>query len=366
MATLRDIYDERIQEFRENYGFYEQDEAIRSLSIIGEILDHLFIGDEAGMTMAILEKVIAKGVRKDWHWAKLDQVKPDKNWRETWSNIDGWDASSCPPFLDDLHELSAFADFGVITLWDIHSNDQYEGDKNKRLREQLNTAKNLPTFIEGICERIDAFEKLTVRSGAKSPDWFYLPALRDKAIARLKLDQNKHLTIAELSTLSGVTVKRLQNAVYAQSEGAPTVSKSGLISPDACARWLNDRDYIWSIWQEILKEHPLSPSWGSENDFIPSSNSEEHDDYVFVPVANDGSLFSPALLRGNKNNKGFKIGPKGTEETIPDFETALKRLSRMRTPYWRRPNRENGNWGIVSGQSWKRIRTKELKGLRHA
>ncbi|PVA07128.1 hypothetical protein DC363_08120 [Thalassorhabdomicrobium marinisediminis] len=71
---------------------------------------------------------------------------------------------------------------------------------------------------------------------------------------------------------------------------------------------------------------------------------------IFVPVARDGSMFTPDLQR----NGAYRIGAKGSEEDIPDFANALARLNAMSVPRWRRPN-ERGLWGIVSGVSWQRI-----------
>lgn len=50
----------------------------------------------------------------------------------------------------------------------------------------------------------------------------------------------------------------------------------------------------------------------------------------------------------------FTVGPKGAEEKHDSFDAALEALNQMATPRWRRPNAA-GNWGIVSGCSWKNI-----------
>lgn len=71
---------------------------------------------------------------------------------------------------------------------------------------------------------------------------------------------------------------------------------------------------------------------------------------VLVPVANDGSWFGPHLQKSS----GFSIGKKGQERVVLSFEEALENLTKMPTPYWRRPNKA-GNWGIVSGVRWAMI-----------
>ncbi|SDW06404.1 exonuclease domain-containing protein [Roseicitreum antarcticum] len=72
---------------------------------------------------------------------------------------------------------------------------------------------------------------------------------------------------------------------------------------------------------------------------------------IRVPVAADGTIFGPDLAR----NGCYTVGAKGAEERYDSFDAALDALTRMDKPRWRRPNAA-GNWGIVSGCSWKDIR----------
>ncbi len=72
---------------------------------------------------------------------------------------------------------------------------------------------------------------------------------------------------------------------------------------------------------------------------------------LMVPVARDGSMFTPALRRST----GYWVGDKGAERTVPTFEEALEFLKRMPVPRWRRPN-ASGNWGIVAGVDWVECR----------
>lgn len=358
MVTLRDEFQARLDDFRDWYGFYEQDEVIRALAVTGEILDLVFVGDEAAMAMALLEKIIRKGTSGDWNRLNLGETRPDPNWRETWAEIDGWNASSAPPFLDELHDLSAFANYGIMTIWDIREDSQ-DHIEVRLLKERMEEAKNPPRWVRKVCSKIERFEAVVSAADSKTK-FEYLLALREQALARVKIDEGEPLTVSELAVLSGVSTKRLQNAIYAQSEGAPTVSKGGLIAPEACARWLNERDYRWSIWREIVAEYPLKVNWGESTQLAPPNALKEHDDYVFVPVALDGSVFSPQLA-GGKSGRRYRIGPKGEEIDVEGFDEALRRLTKMETPRWRRPNPESGRLGIVSGQSWKRMRRSELE-----
>jgi len=72
---------------------------------------------------------------------------------------------------------------------------------------------------------------------------------------------------------------------------------------------------------------------------------------VRVPVAKDGSWFGPHLLRAGQ----FTVGEKGEELRLDTFDKALAALTRMSVPRWRRPNAK-GNWGIVSGVRWERLK----------
>lgn len=69
-----------------------------------------------------------------------------------------------------------------------------------------------------------------------------------------------------------------------------------------------------------------------------------------VPVARDGTWFSPALRRAG----GYTIGAKGEEQVVADYHQALAQLREMTVPRWRRPN-PKGNWGIVAGVSWESV-----------
>lgn len=75
---------------------------------------------------------------------------------------------------------------------------------------------------------------------------------------------------------------------------------------------------------------------------------------IRVPVAADGTTFNLGLARRGY----FTVGAKGAEEKYGSFDAALEALKQMDTPRWRRPNAA-GNWGIVSGCSWKEVKKDE-------
>lgn len=369
MATIRDIFDERMDEFMPEYSFTEQDEVIRSFGLFGEILDLVFPGSEAPIIMTALKRVVAHGRRGEWVWANLDETPLDTDWRKTWSEIDGWDDTCDPPFLDELHDLNAFANFGVVPLWGFAGDPRLNEPSEASLAARVQAAsEDVPAYIEGICAKIDRLEALLPRQEGGHTMIGQTIYTRDQARARLALDQDQPISLRALAMLSGVTPKRIQNAIYAKTDEAPLVGKNGLIAPEACEPWLNARDFHWSIWRQVNALAPLDADWGKNVPFEAAEANGQIDDFIFVPVANDGTYFHPGLYRGGPRREtegtaGYMIGGKGAEQLISDFDEALALLSKMETPRWRRPNNESQIWGIVTGQTWKRVRRADLEGL---
>jgi hypothetical protein len=365
MLTLKEAFHERLDEFRDGYSFTEQDEVVRLLAATGELLDIVYGEQLAPIAMAALKAILAEGWRPEWDWSQLSGVEPDQNWRETWAEIEGWQASSLTHLLlDELHDLNAFANFGIMTVWSMADGADIELPGAKTLRERIEAAQNFPHWVESICIKIDKVERLAARKSDGSTNLNATLLTRNLARARIKFDQGQPLTIHELALLSGVTVKRIQNAVYAKTDEAPVVDRNGLISPEACEAWLVSRDYRPSIWKQVVALCPLTPGWGETMQYEASEPDRVVDDFLFVPVANDGTMFIPSLRReGKEHEGGYTIGAKGNEHVVATFDDALDQLRKMETPRWRRPNTESGKWGIVTGQTWKRVRRAELDGL---
>lgn len=164
------------------------------------------------------------------------------------------------------------------------------------------------------------------------------------AAARWAIDQGEgEVDVASLAVLGGVSEGRLRNIL---SSGDGVLEKAGgKVTAQSAAAWLKGRkEFFASIWRQPDDAAPEPPASG---DF--------EDEVVFVPVAADGSFFHPGLARGGK----FAVGAKGEMLEVSGFDEALDLLQKMATPRWRRPN-EAGNWGIVTGRSWKRISRSEL------
>jgi hypothetical protein len=365
MITLKETFYERLDEFRDGYSFTEQDEAVRLLAVAGELLDLTFGRNEAPLVMAAVRKILEDAWRSEWDLTQLNGTEPDDDWRATWGEIDGWSASPMhSQFLDELHDLNAFANFGIMTIWSMIDGKDIELPGAMALRARIETAREFPGWVESICVKIDKLERLAPRNSDGSTSLNETLVTRNLARARVKFDQGQPLTIHELALLSGVTVKRIQNAVYAKTDEAPVVDRNGLISPEACETWLTARDYKPSIWKQVVALYPLTPGWGEAVPYEETEPDRIIDDFVFVPVANDGSMFNPSLRRESKEHEGgYTIGAKGGEHVVSTFDDALGQLRTMEAPRWRRPNSESGKWGIVTGQTWKRVRRAELEGL---
>lgn len=84
---------------------------------------------------------------------------------------------------------------------------------------------------------------------------------------------------------------------------------------------------------------------------LPPVSTDLNKGMIRVPVAADGTTFGPNLSRRGY----YTVGAKGSEEKYASFDAALDALNRMEKPRWRRPNFA-GNWGIVSGCSWTKIK----------
>lgn len=364
---LREVLNERLDEFERVYSFHEQDEALRALAVVGEMLDLIFDGPEARLAMTALRRIVIDGCdwKSDWDWSKVALADIGPDWRTAWNDLDGWVDSSQPIFFDELHDLSAFAKFGIVPVWSYAGKEILELPQGARsLRDRIRAVKELPAWVESVCIKIDHLERLAPRPEQGQRGLSQILDTRDLARARVKFDQGQPLTIRDLAFLSGVTIKRVQNAIYAKTDEAPVVDKNGLITPEAAQPWLSARDYKPSIWKQVTALYPLKEGWGINVPFEEPAINITAEDYVFVPVANDGSMFVPDLIRGEKSGAGsYMIGPKGGEHAIPRYRDALDELAKMEVPRWRRPNPESGNWGIVTGQSWRRVRLSDIDGL---
>lgn len=159
------------------------------------------------------------------------------------------------------------------------------------------------------------------------------------ASARRQLESGSGVVApAALADLGGVSLGRMQNLMTGQ--GALFQPVDGAIAVSQALAWLEDRSSWWpSIWMNEPDEASLVE--------------------IDVPEAADGTIFAPCL----KRRAGYMIGPKGSEEVIPDYDEALARMRQMDKGRWRRPNAA-GNWGIVSQVGTRRMTRAALEAWR--
>ncbi len=164
------------------------------------------------------------------------------------------------------------------------------------------------------------------------------------ASSRMAIDTGEgEVDLRSMAVLGSISEGRVRNLLSDSNSLLERGSEGGIKALSA-ATWLQKKKgFLASIWQEE-EDHCVQEE---------EADSVSLDRVLFVPVARDGSMFTADLQR----NGGYRIGAKGAEEDVADFDEALSRLNAMAVPRWRRPN-EKGIWGIVSGVAWQRIEKK--------
>jgi hypothetical protein len=340
-SVVPGAYDRRLAEFRDGYEWEETDAIIRSFVHVGDLLETAFDPVTAARGMYALALVVRTPPHRPMTWTNLLSEAPE-DWAETWREMDGYNDTSWSMLMETTHNLHAFAYFGVLPRQAL----------SEASREDV-SFDDVPSYIRSITARLQRFVQMLPKTvDVDGIDLIERACLA--AEARLKIDADEPVTVHELAALSQVTTKRLQNAMYAKSSDAPIAGNDGLISSMSAMRWLEARDYRPSLWND------------PEAEFAQAETTEDdlEDDFVFVPEAKDGSIFSPIkCLRGGENGKPrYTVGPKHAEKDFESFDKALAALTRMKTARWRRPT-ENGIFSVVSAERWRRITRDELKSL---
>ena len=347
-GPIKNEFQLRLALFQEGYLWEECDEIVRSLKIVGDVLEAAFDPVTGARAMQALQLLIATAPNHAVPWSSLEDREASAEWRDAWGDLDAYDATCWPELLSRAHDLNAFAYFGILPGWNAE-------DPNEEAQEFI----NVPGYVRSTIERLTRFTALFPKDRVSSG----LVAVERTCLAaegRLKIDEGESLTVHELAAVTSVTSKRLQNAIYAKTEDAPIPGKDGLIAVQSAQRWLDAREYLPSIWREFIDGR----CWETEGVETVEPNApevdEQPDDYLFVPEARDGTIFSPNRCRNPSG--GYTIGAKGAERHINDFDAALTALAAMPTPRWRRPN-EAKNFGIVSAERWRRLSRRELQAM---
>jgi hypothetical protein len=162
------------------------------------------------------------------------------------------------------------------------------------------------------------------------------------ASSRHALDTGRgEVDVHSMSVFASISEGRVRN-LLSGSEGSLERGPEGGVIAMSALTWLQKRKgFLSSIWAE---EEQVTTNDGEPTEPV------DPDRMIFVPVARDGSIFNPGLIRSGM----LQVGAKGEEQNFSSFTEALSALNAMPVPRWRRPN-DKGHWGIVSGVAWQRV-----------
>jgi hypothetical protein len=308
MATLHEI---RMEEFVDSFNGNPPQDMLHIIVQTGEWLETL-TGEPHAANAAMLQLLDSLQVLPEQAFGH------DRNWRTEWDE-DAQNLGHVMKRGQDMTELLAFSGFG--------------------LRPDLRgKPDDLTNAIE---ETVAAFRAFTDSIPAR---WGEMREVHQVALAseaRIRLDTGKSVSAEQLAALAGIGLRSLQNLLTKKGTGL-TSGPDGRIAPAVALEWLRSREsFRESIWMDPRRE-------------TDEPDSEAHDDdalgeYLFVPVAADGTAFTPDCRRG----AGYTVGLKGEELPFEDYRAALAHVAAMTRPAWRRPN-PNGNWGIVRADRWER------------
>jgi hypothetical protein len=178
------------------------------------------------------------------------------------------------------------------------------------------------------------------------------------ALARRKLDHPEvgAMTPEELAALVKLPRKNIVNLLAPANRGILKSDSKGLISIESARSWLSKRDdFRPSIWQQQ----------GNISISAPLSEPLLGDDPIYVPVASDGTWFSP----NNRNERDgrYYVASGDHEEKYEDYWAALDFLEHARSPRWRYRDAA-GRWRAKTGRGddWLRKTRAEIETLLRA
>jgi len=244
---------------------------------------------------------------------------------ETWRDVMDDDSAfySALPISFRFREAVLYGYYGV-TPRDVSYNDR------------ANWLRALVRQIKSFAERSDVNH---LNDGENQ-----IQTIANLVSSRLAIDFGEgEVDLRSLALLGNVSEGRVRN-LLSETNSPLERGPNGGIKALSAAAWLQKKKGFYaSLWM------------AEETEIEEADNKDEveMESITFVPVARDGSMFTPDLER----NGSYRIGAKGEEENYENFLEALSRLNAMATPRWRRPN-EKGIWGIVSGVAWQRIEMK--------
>lgn len=221
MPSIQQEFYARLGSFQETFAWEECDGLVRPLALAGDLIERAFEPVTAARAMQALRLILDTSPKNKMNWSQLGDEEAVLEWRAEWQDLDAHNDTSSPETMERAHDLNAFAYFGILPSWSSlsESNAEFLGDE---------PSLDVPAFVTETIERLTKYLSLF---GPNSKS-YELEAIQTTCLAaagRLKFDHGDPMSVHELAALSRVTTKRLQNAIYAKSAGAPIISKDGLI-----------------------------------------------------------------------------------------------------------------------------------------
>lgn len=344
-------FDAREGEWMASYDWEEPYGLLRSLVLVGRLLSAIFDPLTAARGMQALRLVIKTDPGKRIDWTEFSSEAP-LHWEKLWADLEFNKDTYLPSLMNNVVELHVFAYYGIMPGW-----------QSVKVKREGVDYPDVSSFVRQTVADLTNFLSLLPPS-LNTPEVEIIRRTCLAATGRLKIDTGRPLTVDELAALAEVSAKQLQDAIRGKAPEAPEVNQLDSMIPAAAARkWLEAQDYLPSIWKEFI-DYRCWEVIGQPLDAAPVTDQQEikeSDDFLFVPVAKDGSIFGPSLCRRRRadGKPSCTVGAKGSEKAFNNYEEALAELTKMSNARWRRPN-ENGNFGIVKAEEWRRMTREEL------
>lgn len=216
-----------------------------------------------------------------------------------------------------LHDLTAYADYGIFV-----GLSRTVEERELIIGKQVEDGLAVLLLISS-----------TFADAKTSPVW----RIVTKAHARWRIDLGLPVDRDDLVLLSGLAEQSVRNRLSGKDREIHGTSDH--VEADEALKWLkNQKKFVSSLWRYQDDAETLDELEHA----IPQP--------VFVPVAQDRTLFHPGLRKDGV----YIVGESGSEREFTEFEEALAALQAMRIPAWRRPT-EKGRWTLVRGIEWRRV-----------
>ncbi|MBO6507353.1 MAG: hypothetical protein JJ979_02520 [Roseibium sp.] len=314
MSNHHITVSERMAMFEQSYG--NNFDALKYfhdlIHACGQFFENIFEADDANHGMKLMLRHIAQTEVETDDWEELIE--------------DPALLYSKSPMAPLIHELSAYAQFGIVLDASID-----EPARKAKLKEQVEQLNKLHRFAQPFMREKEDDD---------------LKRLVDHVNGRWAIDNKQPVHPRGLAALSNLKVQTVANAISSQKSMLRL--EKGHLPYSAALDWLESKKGYWqSVWQDQSTE-----------DSTEAPIEEDDSPYILLPFARDGSAFHPGL----KINGVYRIGVDYGYEPFTDFDKALERLLQMPKPCWIRKN-PNGFLVRIALKSWRRVRSDKVKYL---